>query len=106
MVAPKRPLRRLAYEIPEAAEMLGVSTTLVERQTAKGELRSVKFGGRLLIPAAALEEKLGLPTPEPIDPSVVEVAHRLADAVERLTEATVALCQGRLPVEDVRRLVG
>jgi excisionase family DNA binding protein len=49
----------LAYTVKEAAAALGVSTDLVYSAIQRGELRAVKLGNRVLIPADALDELLG-----------------------------------------------
>jgi excisionase family DNA binding protein len=52
------PLPRLTYSVREVAEALGVGTRHVERMCQGGELRHLRLGRRLLIPAAALDELL------------------------------------------------
>jgi excisionase family DNA binding protein len=49
---------RLAYSPQEVADKLGVSRAMVYAQVSSGELRSIKFGGRRLIPASVLREIL------------------------------------------------
>lgn len=48
----------LAYTAEEVAERLGLSAWSVRYAVRKGELRAVKLGRRILIPAAALDEFL------------------------------------------------
>jgi len=47
--------RKLAYSVPEAAEVLGVHTNTVWHYVWSGEIPSRKLGRRVLIPASALE---------------------------------------------------
>lgn len=42
--------QRLAYPVPEAAALLGVSVSSTWEMIASGELRSVKIAGRRLVP--------------------------------------------------------
>jgi excisionase family DNA binding protein len=51
-------LERLTWAVAEVAQSRGVSRDLVNDLIAAGRLRSVKTGGRRLIPADALEEFL------------------------------------------------
>ena len=46
---------KLLYAIPQAAEQLSVSTRVLERLIADGEVDTVKIGRRRLVPAEALE---------------------------------------------------
>jgi excisionase family DNA binding protein len=50
---------RLAYSVREAAEALGMAKQSVQNLINDGTLRSVKLGGRRVIPASALAELLG-----------------------------------------------
>jgi excisionase family DNA binding protein len=45
------PLQRRAYSVPEVARMLGVGDTAVRNAIARGELRVVRVGGRIVIPS-------------------------------------------------------
>ena len=47
-----------AYTVAEAAELLRVSQWLVREACRRGEIRSVRLGSRIIIPAAALDEFL------------------------------------------------
>lgn len=49
---------RIAYRVVEAAEVLGLSRAKTYSLVAAGELPSVKLGGRLLVPAGALRERV------------------------------------------------
>lgn len=50
--------------ISEAARILGISRSAAYRAAAKGEIPTIRIGGRLLVPTAKLRELLGL-THEP-----------------------------------------
>jgi excisionase family DNA binding protein len=49
---------RLCITVPEAAAMLGVSRNFAYDLVKRGELPSLKFGKRIVIPKIALEKKL------------------------------------------------
>jgi excisionase family DNA binding protein len=49
---------RLAYSKEEAARQLGVSRDSVTRAIAKGKIKIIRFGRRVLIPKAELERLL------------------------------------------------
>ena len=51
--------RKLAYSVPEVAEMLGISRASAYNYVRLGEIRSVTLGGRIVIPRHALDELLG-----------------------------------------------
>ncbi|MCC6387564.1 MAG: sigma-70 region 4 domain-containing protein [Dehalococcoidia bacterium] len=48
------PLQRRAYSVPEVAQMLGVGHTAVRNAIARGDLRVVRVGGRVLVPLTAI----------------------------------------------------
>lgn len=50
--------KRLCLTVPEAAEMLGISRNYGYELVRRGELPSVRFGKRIVIPKIALEKKL------------------------------------------------
>lgn len=50
--------KRLAYNTEEAARALGLSPRTVRTMIARDELRVVRVGRRVLIPAEALRELL------------------------------------------------
>ena len=52
-------VERMAYTIPEAAAALGVSERSVYNRIYDGTLGRVKFGRRVLIPAASLRAVMG-----------------------------------------------
>jgi excisionase family DNA binding protein len=55
-----RPLKRVAYRPREVAEMVGMSESGVRNLIRRGTLRAVQLDGRWLIPATAIEDKLGI----------------------------------------------
>jgi excisionase family DNA binding protein len=56
----QRPLKRVAYRPREVAEMVGMSESGVRNLIRRGTLRAVQLDGRWLIPATAIEDKLGI----------------------------------------------
>jgi len=56
----QKPLKRVAYRPREVAEMVGMSESGVRNLIRRGTLRAVQLDGRWLIPAAAIEDKLGV----------------------------------------------
>jgi excisionase family DNA binding protein len=56
----QRPLNRVAYRPREVAEMVGMSESGVRNLIRRGTLRAVQLDGRWLIPATAIEDKLGV----------------------------------------------
>jgi excisionase family DNA binding protein len=50
-----KPIQRVAVSPAEAALMLGLSRSRTYQLLADGTLRSVKIGGRRLVPIAAIE---------------------------------------------------
>lgn len=48
------PLEPLAVTVPEAARLLGVSAALVYEMIARGELKALRLGRRLVVPIASL----------------------------------------------------
>ncbi len=53
---------KVAYSASEAAETLGVSERHIRDMVTEGQIRVVRLGRRLLIPADALRELLATPT--------------------------------------------
>jgi excisionase family DNA binding protein len=51
---PAKKPERLAYSLPEAAEMLDVSQGLLLLEARRGRLRVVRIGKRMLVPRAEL----------------------------------------------------
>jgi excisionase family DNA binding protein len=47
---------RKALSVQMAAQMLGISRSMVHKLIRRGELRSVKAGTRTLVPVAAVDE--------------------------------------------------
>jgi excisionase family DNA binding protein len=56
----RKPLKRVAYRPREVAEMVGMSESGVRNLIKRGTLRAVQLDGRWLIPAAVIEDKLGV----------------------------------------------
>jgi excisionase family DNA binding protein len=50
--------RRLTLSVTEAAEVLGISRALAYELVARGELPSLQFGRRLVVPWRAIERLL------------------------------------------------
>ena len=48
--------------VERAGELLGLSRSAAYRAAAKGELPTVRFGGRLKVPTARLRQLLGVET--------------------------------------------
>jgi len=51
-----RHLEPVAYSVSEAAQALGIGTTLCRELIKSGELPSVRIGRRLLVPRNVIEE--------------------------------------------------
>ena len=49
-----------AYSVAEAAEELGVSQWLVREAIRRGEIHCNRIGKRVIIPAAAIDQFLGV----------------------------------------------
>jgi excisionase family DNA binding protein len=56
----QRPLKRVAFRPREVAEMVGMSESGVRNLIRRGTLRAVQLDGRWVIPATAIEDKLGV----------------------------------------------
>ena len=52
-----------AYTVSQAAEMLGLSEVYLRVMLKRGDIRSVKAGRRVLVPATAIREFLAPPPP-------------------------------------------
>ena len=52
--------KRVAYRPREVAEMVGMSESGIRNLIKRGTLRAVRLDGRWLIPATAIEDKLGV----------------------------------------------
>lgn len=50
----------MAYRPREVAEMVGMPESGIRNLIRRGTLRAVRLDGRWLIPAAAIEDKLGV----------------------------------------------
>ena len=77
--------RRLTLSVTEAAELLGISRALAYELVARGELPSLQFGRRLVVPWRAIERLLasceenattqGIPTTDHDSPTTTERDH-------------------------------
>jgi excisionase family DNA binding protein len=56
----ERAHKRVAYRPREVAEMVGMSESGIRNLIRRGTLRAVRLDGRWLIPATAIEDKLGV----------------------------------------------
>jgi excisionase family DNA binding protein len=54
----------LTISVERAAKLLGVSRSVAYRAAASGQLPTITFGRRLLVPTSRLLEMLGLPVRE------------------------------------------
>lgn len=63
MDSARRAERRLTYTVEEAAVLIGISRAKAYKCVRSGELRSVHLGRRIVIPAVAIEDLLGMETP-------------------------------------------
>ncbi len=55
---------RRAYSIPEVAAMLGLPLRTAYAYVQRGEIPSLRLGGRILVPADAIDVVLGTSVPE------------------------------------------
>ena len=53
--------RKQAYSVAEAAEALGVSEWLVREAIRRGQIRCIRIGTRIIIPAVVIDEILSTP---------------------------------------------
>jgi len=51
----KPPVERKTYSVDEAAQILGISRSLAYECIKTGEIPSVRFGSRIVIPTCAIE---------------------------------------------------
>jgi excisionase family DNA binding protein len=58
MAKPKKSVDRVTFTVEEAAKRLGIARGSAYEAVRRGELPSVRFGKRVLIPRAALERIL------------------------------------------------
>jgi excisionase family DNA binding protein len=64
-------LARQALSVPEAAEVLGISTRAAWHYAKTGQLPTVRLGGRVLVPVRLLDELLnGATSPEMREPGL------------------------------------
>lgn len=57
---------RATLNVPEVAELLGVSAETIYRQVRSGEMRAVRIGRRLVVPVVDVEQLLGAPVTAPV----------------------------------------
>lgn len=50
--------KRETYWVPEAAERLGLSKAALYKAINSGEIRSIRVGGRILIPKRVIDQLL------------------------------------------------
>lgn len=55
---------RLALSIPEAADALGISRNHAYLLAKRGEIPTVRFGKRILVPVAELEKRISFKAKE------------------------------------------
>ena len=60
---------KLTFTVTEAARALGISRGLAYEMVKTGELPSVRFGKRLVVPRRALEKLLEQPKPLNLTPA-------------------------------------
>jgi len=53
-------MARLTYSVSEAAEALGVAKSSAYEAVHRGDIPSIRVGGRILIPKVAIAELLGM----------------------------------------------
>lgn len=53
--------RKKAYSVDEAAEVLGISPWLVREAVRRDEIRCIRIGRRIIIPAAVIDQLLAAP---------------------------------------------
>lgn len=51
-------VERKTYSVPEVAKILGISRNSVYAAVARGDIKSVKIGGRLIIPKRVIDKLL------------------------------------------------
>lgn len=57
------PRMRQTLDVAEAAELLGIGRSAAYEAARRGDLPTVRIGRRVLVPRAALEKMLDVPTP-------------------------------------------
>lgn len=55
---PRRRPDKLCYTVPEAAQLLGFSRNFGYELARRGEIPTIKFGGRIIVPKAAFDKML------------------------------------------------
>ena len=51
-------LKRRAYSVAEAAELLGVSNFTIRRRIHEGQIRAIRVGSRVLVPSDSIQKLL------------------------------------------------
>lgn len=96
---------RLVYSVTEAAELLGIGRSTAYDLVARGELETVRLGGRVVVTRPTLTELIGVEPPLPYeldahhDVAVPDSATR-SDDISRLeprTQSRTRADQSRLP---------
>jgi excisionase family DNA binding protein len=54
------PKQRVGYTVPEAGQMIGLSRPSAYDAARRGEIPTVRFGRRLIVPKLPWERKIGL----------------------------------------------
>ncbi|MGM0561048.1 MAG: helix-turn-helix domain-containing protein [Pseudomonadota bacterium] len=54
----KQGLERQTYTVPEAAKVMGIGKTAAYEAARTGQIPTIKVGGRILVPKAALHRML------------------------------------------------
>ena len=54
----KNEMGRRTYTVPEVAEILGIGRNTAYESCRAGEIPTLKIGGRILVPRAAIDELL------------------------------------------------
>jgi excisionase family DNA binding protein len=58
MTVPTKAIERRTYDIPEAAELLGIGRNAAYDAAKAGSIPTIRVGKRLLVPKAALDRML------------------------------------------------
>ena len=52
-------MKRMTYTVEEAAELLGIGRSAAYEAVRNGTIKSLRFGRRIVIPRAVLEDLVG-----------------------------------------------
>ncbi len=72
------PLETPTLSIPDAAELLGIGRQSGYAAARSGDLPTVRFGGRAVVPVAKLRRLLGIDD----DPQVIPALDKILDVIE------------------------